>query len=318
MARPPRLHFSGALYHVISRGNRKQVLFQDASDYRKYQERLTHYLVRYKCLLYAYVLMPNHVHLLMEVGAVPLSRLMQGLQFTYAQYFNKKYQAVGHLFQGRYKAILCEKEAYLLELARYIHLNPVRAGLVKRPEEYRWSSYPVYLGQREEPAVSTGFILQQFGQKPSTARRAFRRFVMESSGEGHRDDLYDLKIQLCLGSDRFVESLPVKNQVESPRYRIALAEITSTVCRAFQLSPSSLSQRGRGREPAKIRHLIGYLAKDLGGFSYAEVAGSFKREAISFSVGVRRLENRLKQDPPLVAQIKGLREQLTRGKRKIY
>lgn len=318
MARPPRLHFSGALYHVICRGNRRQVLFQDTSDYQKYQERLFHYASRYKFLLYAYVLMPNHVHLLIEVGPVPLSRVMQGLQFTYAQYFNKKYRIVGHLFQGRYKAILCEKEAYLLELTRYIHLNPIRAGLVKRPEDYRWSSYPVYLGQREEPEIATNFVLSQFGQRLSTARRAFERFVFESVGEGHRQDLYDLKAQQCIGSERFVENLPLKNLEESPRYRITLDEIITAVCREFRVNPSSLSKRERDREPARIRHLIGYLARELGRFSYGEMASSFKREAISFSVGVRRVEDLFKREPAFAGRIERVRRLLVKGRKKIY
>jgi len=122
MARPPRIHFSGAFYHVIVRGNQRQPVFRFVSDYEKYQERLSYYQKLHQFLLHAYVLMPNHVHLLIEVGSVPLSKTMQGLQFSYTQYFNRAHKTVGHLFQGRYKAILCDKEAYLIELVDRFHI----------------------------------------------------------------------------------------------------------------------------------------------------------------------------------------------------
>ncbi|MEE9122545.1 MAG: transposase, partial [Syntrophobacteria bacterium] len=141
MARRPRVHFPGAFYHVIARGNRGQEIFLDKQDYQLYLSFLREYKERYQVLLYAYTLMPNHVHLLIEVSESPLSRLMQSLQFRYTRNFNIKYKKWGHLFQGRYKAILCQKDSYFLELSAYIHLNAVRAGLVKDPAEYQWSSY---------------------------------------------------------------------------------------------------------------------------------------------------------------------------------
>ena len=127
MARKPRIEFPGAFYHIIVRGNNRQKIFADDEDYKYFLGRLNHYKERFKFVLFAYVLMPNHIHLLLETGEVPLSRIMQSLQFTYTQKFNRRHKKVGHLFQGRYKAILCQKESYLLELIRYIVLNPVRA-----------------------------------------------------------------------------------------------------------------------------------------------------------------------------------------------
>ena len=141
MARKPRVAFEGALYHVIVRGNQRQRTFRDDRDRLRYLERIEHYRQRYRFQIYAYVLMSNHVHLLLETGTTPLSKILHGIQFTYTQYYNRRYRTIGHLFQGRYKAILCDRDAYLLELIRYIHLNPAR---LKKPEDlanYRWSSH---------------------------------------------------------------------------------------------------------------------------------------------------------------------------------
>jgi len=145
MARKPRIQFEGAFYHVITRGNQRQKIFKDEEDNRQYLETLAKYKDLYKYHLYAYVLMHNHVHLLIETGETPLSRILQGINQSYTAWFNKRYKTVGHLFQGRYKAILCDRDSYLLSLVKYIHLNPVRARLIKTPEEYPWSSHRVYI-----------------------------------------------------------------------------------------------------------------------------------------------------------------------------
>ena len=141
MARKPRIEYSGAFYHVITRGNRKETIFFDAEDREKFLDKLLEYKKRYNFILYAYTLMNNHIHLLIETEETPLSKIMQGLLQSHAQWHNRKYKTVGHLFQGRYKAILCDRNEYLLVLVRYIHLNPVRAGIVKDPADYRWSSH---------------------------------------------------------------------------------------------------------------------------------------------------------------------------------
>ena len=126
MARKPRVEFPGAFYHVIAWDNRRAALFHGDGDYEAYLERLERYRQRDSLRCYAYVLMANHVHLLVETGEVPLSRTMQTLQFTYTQYYNRRYKKTGHLFQGRYKTIVCDRDAYLLELVWYLHLNPAR------------------------------------------------------------------------------------------------------------------------------------------------------------------------------------------------
>jgi len=141
MARKPRIEFPGALLHVIVRGNNRQEIFHDDADRRSYLERLGLYVAEGGATVYSFCLMPNHVHLLMEMGERSLAQVLQRLLTWHARHHSVKYKRVGHLFQGRYRAILCDKDAYLVELVRYIHLNPVRAGLVTHPGEYRWSRH---------------------------------------------------------------------------------------------------------------------------------------------------------------------------------
>jgi REP-associated tyrosine transposase len=148
MARRPRVLAPGLLYHVIARGNQRQQTFLTDLDYRAYLVRLATYRKRYGVSLYAYCLMPNHVHLLVQTSEPPLSKFMQGLQQSYTQRFNRVHGKVGHLFQGRYAAIVCDRDAYLVTLIRYIHLNPVRARLVEQPDAYPYSGHRAYLTAR--------------------------------------------------------------------------------------------------------------------------------------------------------------------------
>ena len=148
MARKPRIEFEGALYHVITRGNQRQQIFNATEDYERYLKILEDYKLRYDFLIYAYILMENHVHLLMETKEVPLSKILQGINQRYTMYFNRRYATVGHLFQGRYKAMLCERDSYLLSLVQYIHMNPVRLGRAKSPAAYPWSSHSLISGRQ--------------------------------------------------------------------------------------------------------------------------------------------------------------------------
>ncbi len=206
MARRPQLHFSGALYHVISRGNRRQGIFRDERDLKRFLACLSDCKTRFALRLYAYALMKKHVHLLVEVETVSLSKIMQSLLFRYTQYFNRRYGEVGHLFQGRFKAIVCDKDAYLLELVRYIHLNPVRARIVRRPEDYAWTGHLKYLGKEGEDLIDEGFVLEQLSNNRKLARRRYRHFVREGMTWGHEEKYYKVKDQRYLGEDAFIGS----------------------------------------------------------------------------------------------------------------
>ncbi len=205
MARKPRIEFEGAFYHVITRGNQRQKIFRDDDDYGKYLEVLARYKDLYQYRLYAYVLMTNHVHLLVETGGVPLSKILQGINQSYTGWFNRRYETVGHLFQGRYKAILCDRDSYLLSLVKYIHLNPVRARLVKTSKEYLWSSHRFYLRASDKSIVDEDQVLRLFSEdKKTAARRLYGAFV----GDGitvKKEDIYSTIDRRILGDEAFAE-----------------------------------------------------------------------------------------------------------------
>ena len=162
MPRHPRVHASGLLYHVMARGNNVQKIFSQAKDYKVFLEQLREARRRYPFYLYAYVLMPNHFHLLLEVMEWPTARIMQSLLTGYVRRFNRKYRRKGHLFQGRYKAIVCDRDSYLLALVRYIHLNPLRARLVRRPADWQWRGHGEYLGTSKNRLIDAGAVMEEF------------------------------------------------------------------------------------------------------------------------------------------------------------
>ena len=206
MARPLRIEYPGAVYHITTRGNAYQDVFLDDTDREEFLEILEQTVDRFNWLCHAYCLMTNHYHLLIETVDPTLSRGMRQLNGVYTQAFNRRHERVGHLFQGRYKAILVEKEAYLLELSRYIVLNPVRAKMVKKPEEWEWSSYRATAGLSEVPPfLTTDWILSQFADERKKAQRLYRRFVAKETGRSPWDDL---KGQIYLGSEKFIKSIP--------------------------------------------------------------------------------------------------------------
>ena len=183
MARPLRLEFSGAVYHVTSRGNARQNIVLDNRDRSLFLSLLAHVVDRYGWLCHAYCLMDNHYHLLIETPKPNLSLGMRQLNGRYTQTYNRRHERVGHLFQGRFTAILVEKEAHLLELCRYVVLNPVGAKLVPHPRQWAWSSYRATAGEMRAPDwLTTGWILGQFGARVGPARERYRSFVAERRG----------------------------------------------------------------------------------------------------------------------------------------
>jgi REP element-mobilizing transposase RayT len=203
MARPLRIEFPGAVYHVTSRGNARQAIVADDRDRAAFLSVLAQVVDRYGWLCHAYCLMDNHYHLLVETPQPNLSLGMRQLNGRYTQTYNHRHERVGHLFQGRFTAILIEKEAHLLELCRYVVLNPVRAKAVSHPRQWAWSSYRATVGETSAPAwLTIDWILGQFGQRVGPAREKYRAFVAEGRGGPRPWD--QLTGQIYLGSEEFV------------------------------------------------------------------------------------------------------------------
>jgi hypothetical protein len=227
--------------------------------------------------------MKNHYHLVMETPLGNVLKVMHGINSAYTGYFNREYERVGHLFQGRYRAIVVDREAYLLELSRYVHLNPVRAGLVDKPERYRWSSYPGYIRKEGAlPWVEHSFVLAQCGEGLVRSRREYKRYVERGYEEEAKSPLAELYGQVLLGTEEFVERLKglVKGKVVSEeiverrrlKERPRAAEILQKVAEKYGEEPGALRKRGRDKEARKVAI---YVMKRYSGLSNRDIAKEF-------------------------------------------
>lgn len=206
MARPLRIEYDGALYHLTSRGNERKAIFKDDFDRELFLTVLAQVTERFHWLCHAYCLMNNHYHLVIETSDGNLSKGMRQLNGVYTQAFNRRHRRVGHLFQGRFKGILVQKESHFLEVCRYVVLNPVRAKAVSRPREWRWSSYRATAGFTAPPkALTTVEILDYFGKRKATAQEKYRRYVQE--GIAQNSIWENLEAQSLLGVEGFAEAL---------------------------------------------------------------------------------------------------------------
>lgn len=180
MARKRRIWFPGAIYHLMHRGVRRTAIFEEEMDYQVMLKLLKVSLEKYNCKLHAYCLMTNHIHLLLETNDMEIGKMMKYLSGCYASYVNQKYHYHGHVFEGRYKSCLVKEDSYFLQTSRYIHLNPVKAGMVKYPEEYRWSSYRTMIGLSDDEITMVSKTLAYF--KNNSVMR-YREFVADT---GHK------------------------------------------------------------------------------------------------------------------------------------
>jgi REP element-mobilizing transposase RayT len=216
MSRPLRIQFLKALYHVTSRGDRKGMIYRDHVDRAVWLSLLAKVCADYHFIVHGFCQMGNHYHLVIETPDGNLSHGMRQLNGTYAQYFNRRHDLVGHLFQGRYYAVLAQREAYLQELSRYVVLNPVRAQMVASPGEWPWSSYSYILAQDSCPDwLDVGSTLRIFSDNPETAVAAYKRFVI--AGIGAPSPLLLARHQLILGDDAFVASLQLPTSADNLR-----------------------------------------------------------------------------------------------------
>lgn len=255
MLRKPRIEYDGAFYHIIVRGNQRQMIFKDPSDFEKYLQIISSYKQRHHFRLYSYVLMSNHLHLLIETQVVPLSKTLQGINQSYTMFFNRKYHTVGHLFQGRYKAILCDRERYLLALLKYIHHNPVRAKLSETPSRYRWSSDRAYRsGRGGDGPVESETVLRLYSENRSRARQKYMDF-MDDGVTVKKQEVYATIDQRLLGDDRFVDRIAEEHcgsvKKERRKREYTLAQLAGAVAQAGEIGLDDLRGNGRQREIAQ-------------------------------------------------------------------
>jgi len=327
MPRQPRLDIPYVLHHVIVRGIERRDIFVDDTDKERFMARLSDLLTKSATKCFAWSLLSNHLHLFLMPTSVSLAQIMRRLLTGYAVYFNRKYQRTGHLFQNRYKSILCEEEPYFLELIRYIHLNPLRAGLVadlESLEHYRWSGHSVLLGHQSMAGQERDEVLLRFGKDRATALNGYRQFVADGTAAGRREDLvggglkrsligqeessertaYDERI---LGSGEFVESLTHDDNLsESLKSQLPLAELRQRVCDVTGIKAEKLQRPSKERGVARARALFCYLAIQEFGY-HGKVTGLMVNLGpAGVCNAVRRGELLLEADPALREKIVGV------------
>jgi len=319
MPRTARIDIPGLLQHVIVRGIERRDIFFDDNDRRLFLERLSKLLAETGTECLAWALMSNHFHLLLCPRVTKLSVFMRRLLTGYAIVFNLQHKRSGHLFQNRYKSIVCQEDAYLFELIRYIHLNPLRVGLAKTIDEldsYPWSGHAVLMGKQELSGQSIDDVLLLFDQKKKVARQAYREFVIDGIKQGKRDDLvggglrrsqgarsmgeYEAYDERILGSGEFVESL--WREAESSEIHvsnISLDEMMQRAADTLQVKVELLRQKTRTKELADVRAAICYLAVRMCNFSGVAVARALNMTRSGVSVAVKRGEVIVSGNPTL-------------------
>lgn len=301
MGRALRIEYPGAHYHVTSRGNERKDVFKSRKDREQFLTYLESAVTRYGAVIHAYCLMTNHYHLLIETPDGNLARIMQHINGAYTNYFNMKRKRSGHLFQGRYKAIVIEADEYATLLSRYIHLNPVRAGMVERPEDHPWSSYLDYIGIRKHPEwLTTTFILNYFGTKKA-GFSAYRRFAEELRDKDYESPFAGVVASTMLGSESFICELAAMHAVDKQRDRelpAAWRLATKPSLPAILDAVGEVSDKDRVRKNAAI-----YLCHRFSGAGLKAIGEQFGVKESAVSQASRRFLQVLERD-------KGLRERI--------
>lgn len=309
MARPLRIEYPGAFYHITARGNERKDIFRGESDRKRFLAYLETAVIRYKAVIHVYCLMNNHYHLLMSTPAGNLSQILRHINGAYTVYYNKRHHRFGHLFQGRYKAILVEADEYAGELSRYIHLNPVRAGLANLPEGYPWTSYLNYIGKKKAPGwQSTDWLLRYFGKTPAEAQRRYRAFVEAKIGVAEEDPLKEAIASTVLGGPDFIEEIKGKYLGGRKRNRDvpAVAALTRQV-------PQKIAERVRLEfrdSPEHARKVAIYLSQKFSGLSLREIGKQFGIRESAVSQASRRFESTLSENVRLRKRVEKVREEL--------
>lgn len=315
MARPLRLEYPGAVYHVMARGHERSPIYRDDEDRERFLGDLARVVDEMRFVVHAYCLMTNHYHLLIETPVANLAAGMHRLNARYCQAFNFRHGRTGHLLESRYRALVIEKESYLLELSRYVVLNPVRAGLVRAAGAWRWSNFRATCGETERPAfLEIDWTLGCFGTKRARAREAYRRFVSE--GKNAADPIDKAAGQAFLGSPAFLDEMRRRLEgtalsAEIPRAQrqavfVSLAQIGAAVAEEYGTPRESLRAAwSRGEQ----RAVVAYLARKLTGLPATRIAAFLGVSGGRVSQLVRQVEE--SDDVELAGHVGRLRRRLS-------
>lgn len=295
MARKLRYHLPGATYHVMLRGNDGQQIFFDEADICKMCLLIQEGVERFGHRILAYCFMNNHIHLAIQVGQISLSNIMQNLSFRYTQYINWRKERIGHLFQGRFKSILVDDGRYLKELVRYIHLNPVRAGLVARADHYRWSSHNGYLGTNDTVWLTPQHLLARFADCPSIAISKFQSYVDTGIANPEQPDFKHGMYEGIYGDDEFVKNVKERAAlVTETTFRVP--DIIQAACELYDIDLETLRKPGKTQKATHIRALLAFLVKETRNLTLEELGRILQRDASSLSKQAARLMSKGKSE----------------------
>ena len=321
MARPLRIEYPGAFYHVINRGNAGGHIFKNKRDKEKFLEYLEKAVERFSIVIHTYCLMDSHYHLLMETPEPNLSVAVQWMNVSYAVYFNRKRQRSGHLFQGRYKAILIDADEYLKQLSRYIHLNPVRAKMAETPADYSWSSYRAIIGREKKAKwLETKWLLAQFGRRQKEAIRGYKDYVEKVETDALEDPHKDVIGGMILGDTGFVnwvkeeflsareddEEIP---QLKELKPKPSLEAIVGLVGEEMRCNKEEILKKGRNKNIG--REMTIFLARDFSGMSckaLGQYFGGISGRAITLSYN--HFTGKLAKDKRLKRKINRIKKRI--------
>ena len=312
MTRPLRIEYAGAFYHVTSRGDEKKEIYKSNRDRERFLEYLLSATERYGAVVHVYCLMTNHYHLILETPHGNLSQIMRHINGAYTIYYNVKRKRAGHLFQGRFKAILIEADEYALELSRYIHLNPVRAGIVEEPENYIWSSYPAYIGRVKSLSwLDMNFILGLLKTDSLRSHDCYQHFVDDLNEKEYASPLNNTVASTILGRPKFVEQIMgdyLENEtsrhdvpaVKGLNHRFSIEHITDRVREVFP-------------DPTLARNVAIHLCHLYTGATLNEIGSHFGISDSGVSKVSMRLKMQLRTTPELSKEVKSIQSLFYRG-----
>lgn len=312
MPRTARIDIPNLLQHVIVRGIEKGDIFTSDDDRHDFVTRFSRLLESTGTECLAWALLSNHFHLLLRMRDVPLSKFMRRLLTGYAVTFNLRHNRSGHLFQNRYKSLVCDEEEYLLELVRYIHLNPLRAGVVAKLDKldsYPWCGHSVLLARKELRGQSTAEVLSYFSPSVAAARRHYRSFIQDGIRMGRRDELVgigvfkgnqavELQDSRVLGNEDFVERIIRQAGMESPDRKITLDRILEIVAATLDITETELMSRTRALRVANARSIICHIAY-TSGHRGVDIARRLKISGAGVTIAARRGRELIKKHPDL-------------------
>lgn len=297
MSRRVRLHYSGAVYHVMLCGNKGRPLFFTDQDRRRFYLLLRDAVERFDCRIHGFCLMTGHVHLIVQTGDAPLSRIIQSISLRYTKWLNGTQERTGHVFQGRYKALLLDAGAYLTELVRYLHFHPVRSGVADCADDHSWSSHHAYRGKESIPWLTTERFFSLLPHAGQHVRRAYDEYMAAGGREARRSEFHE---GLIIGSDAFRDQAIRLADCHPYRDR-GLGDIIDAVCRCYNITTEQLKAPGKARPFSEARALAALLVQETPGVHLSELGRLVGRDLATLGRAGRRLGEDAQRQPHITA-----------------